>query len=72
MNARLRRAQKAKTGDSAAQRHVEFKQLASQSKGGVGLFEVTLHHTVARTEGEEVEVGENEKRKWPILRVPAL
>ena len=41
---RIRDLKKAKTGDSAAQRHVEFKQLASQSEGDVGLFEVTLHH----------------------------
>ena len=67
---RIRDLQKAKTGDSAAQRHVEFKQLASQSKGDVGLFEVTLHHTVARTEGEEVEVGENEKENDQFLECP--
>ena len=41
--------------------HAEFKQLASQTKGDVGLFEVTLHRTVARTEAEEVEIGETEK-----------
>ena len=67
---RIRDLQKAKTGDSFAQRHVEFKQLASQSKGDVGLFEVILHHTVARTEGEEVEVGENEKENDQFLECP--
>ena len=33
---------------------------ASQTKGGTGLFEVTLHRTVVRTEEEEVEIGETE------------
>ena len=30
-------------------------------KGGAGLFGVTRHRTVARTEAEEVEIGETEK-----------
>ena len=38
---RIRDLRKAKTGDSATQRHMEFKQLASQSKGGVGLLKTS-------------------------------
>ena len=59
--AQFRDLKKAKTGDTVTQHHVEFKQLASQVKGAVGLFEVTLHRTVARTEAEEVEIGETKK-----------
>ena len=51
---------KAKSSDRATQHHAEFKQLASQTKGDVGLFEVTLHRTVVRTEAEEVEIGEGD------------
>ena len=68
--AQIRDLRKAKTGDSATQRHIEFKQLAPQAKGDVGLFEVTLHHTVARTEGEEVEVGETKKDNGQFLECP--
>ena len=49
---------------------MEFKQLASQTKGDVGLFEVSLHHTVARTEGEEVEISETEKDNDQFLECP--
>ena len=49
---------------------MEFKQLASQAKGDVGLFEVTLHRTVARTEGGEVEIGETEKDHGQFLECP--
>ena len=59
--AQFRDLKKAKTGDTVTQHHVEFKQLASQVKGAVGLFEVTLHRTVAWTEAEEVEIGETKK-----------
>ena len=41
--------------------HAEFKQLASQCNDDVGMFEVTLHHTVVRPEEEEVDIGETEK-----------
>ena len=59
--ARIRDLKKAESGDRVTQHHAEFKQLASQTEGGVGLFQVTLHRTVARTEAEEVEIGETEK-----------
>ena len=59
--AQIRGLKKAKTGGTVTQHHAEFKQLAPQVKGGVGLFEVTLHRTVARAEAEEVEIGETEK-----------
>ena len=59
--AKIRDLKKAETGDRVTQQHAEFKQLSTQTKGGVGLFEVTLRRTVARTEAEQVEIGENEK-----------
>ena len=59
--AKIRDRKKAETGDRVTQHHAEFKQLSTQTKGDVGLFEATLHRTVARTEAEEVEIGETEK-----------
>ena len=47
--ARIRDLKEVKTGGTVTQHHAEFKQLASQAKGDVGLFEVTLHRTVAST-----------------------
>ena len=58
------------TGGSVTQHHAEFKQLASQTKGDVGLFEVTLHRTLARAESEEVEIGETEKDNDQFLECP--
>ena len=62
----------ANTGGTVTQHrcHAEFKQLASQSKGDIGLFEVTLHRTVARTEAEEVEIGETEKGNCQFSECP--
>ena len=40
------------------------------SREGTGLFEVTLHHTVVRTEEEEVEIGETEKDNDQISECP--
>ena len=40
--ARIRNLRKMKTGGTVTQHHAEFKQLASQANGDVGLFEVTL------------------------------
>ena len=51
--------------------HAEFKQLASQCNGDVGMFEVTLHHTVVRPEEEEVEIGKTEKDNDRFLECPA-
>ena len=68
--AQIRDLKKAKTGGTVTQHHVEFKQLASQAKGDVGLFEVTLHRTVARTEAEEVEIGETEKDNDQFTECP--
>ena len=48
------RLSKLAPGAAAQVPEARIRALASQSKGDVGLFEVTLHHTVARTEGEEV------------------
>jgi hypothetical protein len=58
---RIRDRKKAELGEQATQHHAEFKQLSTQAKGDVGLFEVTFHRTVVRPEEEEVEIGENEK-----------
>ena len=60
-----------KTGGTVTQHHAEFKQLASQAKGDVGLFAVTLHRTVARTEGEEVAIGETEKDNDQFSECPS-
>ena len=68
--ARIRDLKKAETRDRVIQHHAEFKQLASQTKGGTGLFEVTLHHTVVRTEEEEVEIGETGKENDQFSECP--
>ena len=59
--ARICDRKKAELGDRVTQHHAEFKQLSTQTKGGVGLFEITFHRTVARPEEEEVEIDDNEK-----------
>jgi len=59
--AKIRDRKKAEIGDRVTQHHAEFKQLSTQTKGDVGLCEVSLHRTVARTEAEEAEIGETEK-----------
>ena len=61
---------KAETRDRVTQHHAEFKQLASQTKVDVGLFGVTLHRTVVRTEEEEVDVGETAKDNDQISECP--
>ena len=66
----IRNLRRMKTGGSVTQHHAEFKQLASKAKGDVGLFEVTLHRTVARAESEEVEIGETEKDNDQFLECP--
>ena len=68
--ARIRDLKKAETRGRVTQHHAEFKQLASQTKGDVGLFEATLHRTVVRTEGEEVEIGETEKDNDQFSKCP--
>ena len=66
--ARIRDLKKAESGGTVTQHHAEFKQLASQAKRDVGLF--TLHRTVTRTEGEEVEIGETKKSNGQFLECP--
>ena len=68
--AKIRDRKKAEIGDRVTQHHAEFKQLSTQTKGDVGLFEVTLHRTVARTEAEEVEIGETEKDNGQFSECP--
>ena len=68
--ARIRDSKKAETGDTVTQHHAEFKQLASQAKGDIRLFEVTFHRTVARTEADEVEIGETEKDNGQFSECP--
>ena len=68
--AKIRDRKKAETGDRVTQHHAEFKQLSTQTKGDVGLFEATLHRTVARTEAEEVEIGETEKDNGHFSECP--
>ena len=49
--ARIRDRKKAELGDRATQHHAEFKQLSTQTKGDVGLLQVTFHRTVTRGGG---------------------
>ena len=67
---RIRDLRKAGTRDRVTQHHAEFKQLASQAKDDVGLFEVILHSTVVRTEEEEVEIGETKKDNGQFSEFP--
>ena len=57
--------------EQAAQNHAEFKQLAPQFNGNVGLFEIILHRTVVRPEEEEeVEIGETDKDNGQFSECP--